>query len=83
MITPDQPRHRSGVTAKNSLAAFENGLAKLPVSIQPPRPGDVAGAFANADRAWNLLGWKAEKSIEEGIKDALKWGEIRETIIKY
>lgn len=73
-----------GVTVKEFLAAFENVVGKkLPVSIQPPRPGDVAGAFANADRAWNLLGWKAEKSIEEGIKDALKWGEIRETIIKY
>ena len=73
-----------GVTVKEFLAAFENVVGKkLPVSIQPPRPGDVAGAFANADRAWKLLGWKAEKSIEEGIKDALKWGEVRETIIKY
>ena len=74
----------NGVTVKEFLLAFENVVGKqLPVSIQPPRPGDVAGAYANADKAWKLLGWKAEKSIEEGIADALKWGEVRETIIHY
>ena len=74
----------NGVTVKEFLAAFENVVAKqLPVSIQPPRPGDVAGAYANADKAKRLLGWKAEKSIEEGIADALKWGKVRDTIIHY
>lgn len=48
-----------------------------------PRPGDIAGAYANADKAKRLLGWKAEKSIEEGIADALKWGKVRDTIIHY
>ena len=74
----------NGVTVREFLLAFENVVGKqLPVSIQPPRPGDVAGAYANADKAWKLLGWKAEKTIEEGIADALKWGEVRETIIHY
>ena len=74
----------NGVTVREFLLAFENVVGKqLPVSIQPPRPGDVAGAYANADKAWRLLGWKAEKTIEEGIADALKWGEVRETIIHY
>lgn len=74
----------NGVTVREFLLAFENVVGKqLPVSIQPPRPGDVAGAYANADKAWKLLGWKAEKSIEESIADALKWGEVRETIIHY
>jgi UDP-glucose 4-epimerase len=48
-----------------------------------PRPGDIAGAFANADTAAKLLHWKAELPIEQGIADALKWGEIRKTILKY
>ena len=74
----------NGVTVKEFVAAFERVVGKqLPVSIQPPRPGDVAGAYANADRARNLLGWQAEKSIEEGIADALKWGQLRDTIIHY
>ena len=74
----------NGVTVKEFVAAFERVVGKqLPVSIQPPRPGDVAGAYANADRARRLLGWQAEKSIEEGIADALKWGQLRDTIIHY
>lgn len=63
----------NGVTVKEFLVAFEHVVGKqLPVAIQPPRPGDIAGAYANADKAKRLLGWKAEKSIEEGIADALK-----------
>jgi UDP-glucose 4-epimerase len=74
----------NGVTVKEFLVAFENVVGKqLPVSIQPPRPGDTAGAYANANKAKRLLGWQAEKSIEEGIADALKWGEVRDTIIHY
>ena len=74
----------NGVTVKEFVAAFETVFGqKVPVAIKPPRPGDVAGAFANADRAEALLGWKAELPIEEGIRDALKWGEVRDTIIHY
>ena len=74
----------NGVTVKEFLVAFENVVGKqIPVSIQPPRPGDIAGAYANADKAKRLLGWKAKKSIEEGIADALKWGKVRDTIIRY
>ena len=73
-----------GVTVKELVAAFERVYGKpVPVSIQPPRPGDVAGAYANADKAERLLGWKAELPIEQGISDALKWGQIRETVLHY
>jgi len=73
-----------GVTVKEFVVAFEDVYGqKLPVSLQPPRPGDVAGSYANADKAARLLGWKAELPIEQGIADALKWGKVRDTIIHY
>ncbi|MFZ3069580.1 MAG: UDP-glucose 4-epimerase GalE [Anaerolineaceae bacterium] len=73
-----------GVTVKELVAAFEQVYGQpLPVSILPPRPGDVAGAFANADKAERLLGWKAERPITQGIADALKWGELREDILTF
>ena len=73
-----------GVTVKEFVAAFEDVYGqKLPVSLQPPRPGDVAGSYANADKAARLLGWKAELPIEQGIADALRWGKVRDTIIHY
>ncbi|OPZ75640.1 MAG: UDP-glucose 4-epimerase [Firmicutes bacterium ADurb.Bin456] len=74
----------NGVTVKEFLVAFEEVYGKvLPLAIKPPRPGDVAGAYANADKALELLGWKAELPITQGISDALKWGELRESILTF
>jgi UDP-glucose 4-epimerase len=74
----------NGVTVKELVAAFERVQGKpLKKSEAPPRPGDVAGAYANADTAKNLLGWEAKMSIEDGIRDALKWGAMRKSILGY
>jgi UDP-glucose 4-epimerase len=74
----------SGVTVKELVAAFEKVYGKEINKIEaPPRDGDVAGAYANSDRAAALLGWKTEHSIEDGIATALKWGELRDSIINF
>jgi len=66
------------------LTAFEKVWGSpLPKRTAPPRPGDVAGAFANADTALRLLGWKAELPIEQGIRDAIRWGEERQKMLKW
>jgi UDP-glucose 4-epimerase len=68
-----------GVTVKELLSAFEKVNGKeIEKEEAPRRPGDVTGAYANADLALKLLGWKANLSIEEGITDALKWNKIWE-----
>lgn len=73
-----------GVTVRELAAAFEKVYGQsLPLREMPPRPGDVAGAYANADTAERLLGWKAQRSIEEGIADALRWGKKRKEILGY
>jgi UDP-glucose 4-epimerase len=73
-----------GVTVRELVTAFEHVFAKkVPLREMPPRPGDVAGAYANADTAERLLGWKARQTIEQGIADALKWGQVRKDILGY
>jgi UDP-glucose 4-epimerase len=73
-----------GVTVKELVTAFEKVYGKvLNKKEAPPRSGDVAGSYANADRAKKLLGWETELSIEQGIADALKWGEVRENMLKW
>lgn len=73
-----------GVTVKELVAAFERVWGEEIVKSEaPPRPGDVAGAYANADRAKTLLDWQAELSIDEGIESALEWGRRREKILGY
>ena len=73
-----------GVTVKELVAAFERVWGEeIAKAEAPPRPGDVAGAYANADRAKALLDWQAERSIDEGISSALEWGRRREKILGY
>jgi len=68
----------SGVTVRELVQAFETVWgSEINKREMPPRPGDVAGAYANADTAYRLLGWKADLPLEQGIADALRWGELR------
>jgi UDP-glucose 4-epimerase len=74
----------NGVTVRELVTAFESVIGH-PINKRegPRRPGDAAGAYANADLAARLLNWKTELSIEQGIADALKWGQVRDTILHY
>ena len=73
-----------GVTVRELVSAFENVYGQTINKVEaPPRPGDVAGAYANADRAKAWLGWEARLPIEKGIEDALRWGDERINILGY
>lgn len=72
-----------GVTVRELVTAFEKVTGQsIHKSDGPRRPGDTAGSFCSADTAKKLLGWQAELSIEQGIADALRWGEMRSQILK-
>jgi len=73
-----------GVTVCEMVEAFERVYGQaLPKREMPPRPGDVAGAYANANKALDLLGWEAQLSIDQGIADALNWGEMRDEVLGF
>jgi UDP-glucose 4-epimerase len=73
-----------GVTVRELYSAFERVIGREINKVEkPPRPGDVAGSYANADTARRLMGWEATLPIDQGIADALRWGEIRESIIHF
>jgi UDP-glucose 4-epimerase len=74
----------SGVTVRELVAAFERVFGQsVPVKEAPPRPGDAVGAFANVDKARDVLGWTAELSLDDAIASALAWGEKRKDILGY
>ncbi len=64
----------TGTTVLEFVDAF-NKVVDTPVAIAPAarRPGDSAGAYTRSTRAADLLGWRAERTVEEGIRDALDW----------
>lgn len=66
----------TGTTIRELVAAFESVTGQpMSVRIGPRRPGDVAGAFADAGRAAELLDWRAQRSVADGIRDSLAWAQ--------
>ncbi len=64
----------TGYSVLDIVKAFEkvNGV-KIPYVIKPRRAGDVAECFANADKAEKILGWKAEKNLDDMCYDSWNW----------
>ncbi len=64
----------TGYSVLDIVKAFEkvNNL-KIPYVIKPRRPGDIAECYANAEKAARVLGWKAEKSLEDMCYDSWNW----------
>ena len=64
----------TGSSVLEVIHAFEkvSGL-KLPYKIVPRREGDITSAYANTDKANNVLGWKAQFTLEEAMASAWKW----------
>ena len=73
-----------GVTVRELVATFEKVYGKpVPVKEGPPRPGDAVGAYANVDKAREVLGWRASLTLEDAVASALAWGERRMRILGY
>ncbi|MDO4228458.1 MAG: UDP-glucose 4-epimerase GalE [Capnocytophaga sp.] len=46
---------------------------KLNYQIVGRRAGDITAAYANTDKANNVLGWKSKYSLDEAMASAWKW----------
>jgi UDP-glucose 4-epimerase len=73
-----------GVTVRELVASLEKVFGSpVPLTEAGPRPGDAVGAYANVDRAAELLGWRSELTLDDAIASALAWGEKRQEILGY
>ncbi|HEY8471736.1 MAG TPA: UDP-glucose 4-epimerase GalE [Natronosporangium sp.] len=69
----------TGTTVREMVDAFQRVTGEpLRVRESVPRPGDVAGAYTRSDRAQRLLGWRPRFSLADGIRDSLRWAELRD-----
>ena len=63
-----------GVSVRELLEIVEAVTGRsLTVELAPARPGDAAGAYANVDWAAELLGWRSELGVEDGVRSAWEW----------
>ena len=64
----------TGSSVLEVINAFEKvSNKKLNYQIVGRREGDVTEAYANTDKANNVLGWTAQSSLEEALASAWKW----------
>ena len=64
----------TGYSVLDMVKAFEtaNGIP-VPYEIAPRRPGDLATCYADPAKSRQLLGWEAEKNLEDMCQDAWNW----------
>lgn len=67
----------NGYSVLDIVKAFEkvNGI-KVPYQIDPRRPGDIATCYADTKKAFEQIGFKAEKSLEDMMKDAWHYVQV-------
>ena len=66
----------TGNSVMEVVKAFEKvSSQKLNYKIGPRREGDIEQVYANVDKAEEVLGWKAELSLEDALRDAWNWQE--------
>lgn len=63
-----------GLSVLELIHAFEESTGvKLNYQIVGRRAGDIEQVWANPDKANNVLGWKAESTIEDTLRSAWAW----------
>ena len=63
-----------GYSVLDMVKAFEKVTGKpIPYKIMPRRPGDIDECYADPTKAQQILGFKAEKNIDDMCKDAMNW----------
>ncbi len=64
----------TGYSVLDIVKAFSKvNNIEIPYDIKPRRAGDIAECYADATKAEKLLGWVAEKNLEDMCKDSWNW----------
>lgn len=58
---------------KEYLSEFDPLIANVPVIYGPNRAGDIPHSLASIDKAKQLLGYDPKFSMQNGLKEAVKW----------
>lgn len=66
-----------GYSVLEIVKAFEAASGrKVPYAIVARRPGDIAECYADTAYAAKVLGWKAERGLDDMCRDAWRWQSL-------
>ena len=70
-----------GYSVLDIVKTFEkvNGV-KIPYVIAPRRAGDIAEYYGDPTKAYELLGWKTEKTLDDMCRDSWNWQKYAKTL---
>ena len=64
----------NGYSVLDIVHAFEKACGKpLNYKIVDRRPGDLATCYSDPTKAFEILGWKAERGLDEMCEDSWRW----------
>ena len=64
----------TGYSVLDIVKAFSKvNNIEIPYVIKPRRAGDIAECYADASKAAKILGWTAEKNLEDMCRDSWNW----------
>ena len=58
---------------KKFLSQYDSKIANVAVEYGPNRVGDIPHSLASIEKAKTLLGYNPQFSMEEGLKESVKW----------
>ncbi len=64
----------TGYSVLDMVNAFSKAFGKdIPYEIVERRPGDIAECYADPSLAYDIIGFKATKTLDDMCNDALRW----------
>ena len=64
----------NGYSVLQIVDAFGKAWGKpVKYKIAPRRPGDIAECYADPTKAYEVLGWRAERGLEKMCEDSARW----------
>jgi UDP-glucose 4-epimerase len=68
----------TGYSVLEMVKAFETASQKsIPYAIAPRRAGDIASCYAKADKAKELLGWQAKRTLQDICESTWKFQQTQ------
>jgi len=58
---------------REELSVFDSEIANVEIIHGPNRDGDIPHSLASIDKAKELLGYNPQYSLNQGLKEAVKW----------
>ena len=58
---------------KDILSGYDPEIADVAITYGPERKGDIPHSLASIEKAKQLLGYNPQFSMQEGLKEAVKW----------